>query len=66
MVVFGENVLFSGKSDPFVRATLQYKVPGKDKEKEHPESTLQTRYVVQSLKPSWNEVRARTKKGLVG
>ncbi len=48
----------SGKSDPFVRATLQFKVPGKEKEKEHAESTLQTKYVEQSLKPSWNETLA--------
>jgi hypothetical protein len=35
---------------------LQFKVPGKEKEKENSETTLQTKYVEQSLKPSWNEV----------
>lgn len=48
----------SGKSDPFVRATLLYAMPGKDKDKELAETTLQTKYVEQSLTPKWNETLA--------
>ena len=58
-VVRAKNLLgldTTGKSDPFVRATLLYKEPGKDKFKEHDETTLQTKYVEQNVEPTWNEM----------